>query len=106
MKLNARKYQFKKKEKAELVPKLFKPSSEAIKHLADYIYEGYMRDGSAAYEAIEFLKETEMIDVLKEEFEKFPNSPVSIELRRFLRKKSYEEAARVAEEILVSSIEN
>lgn len=99
-----RRYTFRKRLKADLSPKCFPPSEEAIKYLADEIFQSYYDDGSAAYEALEYVRDIEMLDILKEEFRDFPNSPVSAELRRRLKEKASREAVKVAQEIYVRAL--
>lgn len=99
-----RRYTFRKRLKADLSPKCFPPSEEAVKCLADEIFQSYYDDGSAAYEALEYIRDIEMLDILKEELRDFPNSPVSVELRRRLKEVAMREASKVAQQIYVSAI--
>ncbi len=99
-----RRYTFRNRSKVDLTPKCFPPSEEAVKHLADEIFQSYFDDGSVAYACLDDIRDVEMLDILREELRDFPSSPVSVELRRRLKTKALEEAVQVASKVYVLAI--
>lgn len=98
-------YGFHKRPKKRNAPICSLPSEEAVKALADELYLTALRDGSAAYEVVNEMKDLDMLDILFEEMQYFPDSPVSIELRRRLKEKAVAEAKTLSMQIFVSAVQ-
>lgn len=76
------------------------PSEESIRILELELYEQRMKDGSGAYLALSSLRSVDLIDVLKDELEECPESPVSKEVKRLVREQCRKDARQLARTIL------
>ena len=95
-----RAYTFRKRKPVSLDVAITPPSEESVRILELELYEQRMRDGSAAYLALSGLRSFDLIDVLKDELQECPESPVSKEIKRLVRETCREDAWQIVRSIL------
>ncbi len=76
-------------------------SKDQIALLADTFMREALSDGSVAVSVVKEFAAEELADILREELKLFPHSPVSMEVKRIMRKHFKRMARQVAKEILV-----
>lgn len=90
-----------KRQLAPIVIKVTPPDPEQIALLADTFMRAALEDGSGILDVFKQFTDYELLDVLREELKRFPISPVSMEVKRLMRKHYKNMARKVAREILI-----
>lgn len=81
--------------------KVQSPDPQQIALLADTFMREAISDGSGILDVFKQFTDYELCEVLREELKQFPHSPVSMEVKRLMRRHYKRMAKKVAREILI-----